>query len=224
MHKRVCLLICLAALTGIATASHARADVGDRDGDRDGYRDNVRLYGGLWLGFGGSADVDYSVDTPLGPFGAGGDDDRVTTIGGQVGFDIPIMRFLSLGAEARVGSFNTEALDDNDVDRSKLIDLDFKPRLTFPLRRSPIELYFTTPIGLTIPVLADDFGDGDAVDANPGWNLGIGGGINFWIARRFALNLEPMYLMHWFDLDVPVGGGEVKLQQFTLFFNAVFAL
>jgi hypothetical protein len=134
---------------------------------------------------------------------------------------LAVLRFLSLGGEARFGTFNTEAFADNDVDRSKLIDLDFKPRLTLPLRHSPIELYFTVPVGLTIPILADDFGGDDGIDGKLGWNLGIGAGINFWITRSFALNLEPNYLMHWFDLDVPVGSGSVKLQQFTLFLNAV---
>jgi hypothetical protein len=212
----------LVALFVFASASRASAEVGDRDGYRDGYRDNVRLYGGLWLGFGGKAEVDYT--GPLGIRASAPNDDEVTTIGGQVGFDIPVLRFLSLGAEARIGAFNTETLDDRGIDRSKLIDLDFKPRLTLPLRRSPVELYFTLPVGLTIPFLADDFGNGTAVDANLGWNLGIGAGINFWLTRSIALNLEPNYLMHWFDLDLPLGSGSVKLQQFTLFFNAVLAL
>ena len=151
-------------------------------------------------------------------------DAQLPTFGGQAGFDIPVLRYLSLGGEARIAAFNTEGLDDNDVDRSKLIDLDFKPRLTLPLKRSPFELYFTVPVGLTIPLLADDFGDGDTVDAKVGWNLGVGAGINVWLTHRVALNLEPNYLMHWFDLDLPVGSGSVKLQQFTLFLNAVFAL
>jgi hypothetical protein len=222
MYKRVCLLIGLASLTFFATLSSASADVRERDGYYDGYRDNVRLYGGLWLGFGGKLKTDYT--GPLGLVSVAGSDDQVTTIGGQVGVDVPIMRYLSLGGEARIGSFNGKTLDDRGVDRSKLIDLDFKPRLTIPLRRSPIEVYFTTPIGLTIPILADDYGDGTNFDAKVGWNLGIGAGLNFWLTRSFALNVEPMYLMHWFDLDVPTGSGSVKLQQFTIFLNAVFAL
>lgn len=217
MSKRVCLWICLVALS-VAIESRASADVGDRDG----YRDNVRLYGGLWLGFGGKAEADYR--GPLGIRASDTNNDQVTTLGGQVGVDVPVLRFLSLGAEARLGAFNSRYLDDRGVDRSKLIDLDFKPRLTLPLRRTPLELYFTVPVGLTIPILADDFGDGNNVDAKVGWNLGIGAGLNVWLTRRFALNLEPNYLMHWFDLDLPVGTGSVKLQQFTLFFNAVFAL
>jgi hypothetical protein len=209
----------VAALSVFSGASTASAD----DHDRDGYRADIRLYGGLWLGFGGEAEIEGAL---RGPFGLGEvrgstHPDQVTTLGGQVGFDIPVLRFLSLGGEARFGTFNTETFADNDVDRSKLIDLDFKPRLTLPLRHSPIELYFTVPVGLTIPILADDFGGDDGIDGKLGWNLGIGAGINFWITRSFALNLEPNYLMHWFDLDVPVGSGSVKLQQFTLFLNAV---
>jgi Outer membrane protein beta-barrel domain len=211
MSKRVCLFVCLVALSVLASASPAFADHG-----------SVRLYGGLWLGFGGKAEVDYT--GPLGIRASAPNDKQVTTVGGQVGVDVPVMRFLSLGAEARFGAFNSKYLHDNRVGRSKLIDLDFKPRLTFPLPRLPLELYFTTPIGLTIPVLADDFGNGSTVDAKPGWNLGIGAGLNFWLTRRVALNVEPNYLMHWFDLDLPVGSGSVKLQQFTLFFNVVVAL
>jgi hypothetical protein len=222
MHRRVCLLICLATLTVLMIRSRAAAYVGDRAGDRDEYRDDVRLYGGLGLGFGGKLETDAT--GPLGLLRVDSDDDLITTVGGQVGVDVPVLRYLSLGAEARIGAINGQTLDDRGVDRSKLIDLDFKPRLTLPLRRSPLEFYFTVPIGLTIPILADDFGDGDAIDAKLGWNLGVGAGLNFWLTHRLALNVEPMYLMHWFDLDLPAGSGSVKVQQFSLFLNAVFAL
>jgi hypothetical protein len=222
MHRRVCLLICLATLTVLMAHSRAAAYVGDRAGDRDEYRDDVRLYGGLGLGFGGKLETDAT--GPLGLLRVDSDDDLITTVGGQVGVDVPVLRYLSLGAEARIGAINGQTLDDRGVDRSKLIDLDFKPRLTLPLRRSPLEFYFTVPIGLTIPILADDFGDGDAIDAKLGWNLGVGAGLNFWLTHRLALNVEPMYLMHWFDLDLPAGSGSVKVQQFSLFLNAVFAL
>jgi len=210
--------ICAAALSLFGFTAQASADVDDHYEDRDGFR----LYGGLGLGFGGEAEIDYR--GPLGLIDVGGSSDLVTSVGGQVGFDIPVIRYLSLGGEARFLSFNSEALDDNDVDRSKLIDIAFKPRLTFPLRRSPVEFYFTVPVGITFPILADDFGDGDAIDGEVGWNLGVGAGVNFWLTRRIALNLEPSYLMHWFDLDLPTGSGDLALKQFTLFANVVFAL
>jgi hypothetical protein len=218
MLHRVTLLICAAALTLLQTSSRAAAD----DWDDDDI-DDVRIYGGLGLGFGGTAEIDAN-----GPFGlgeAGGEDDLVTSIGGQVGFDIPVMRYLSLGGEARLLTFNTDGFDDNDVDRSKLLDIDFKPRVRFPIHKTRLELYAALPVGITVPFLADDFGDDDNLDGKVGWNLGIGAGLNYWITRGFALNVEPMYVMHWFDLDGRAGSSaDVALRQFTIFVNGVVAL
>lgn len=166
------------------------------------YDDNVdptRLYGGVWLGFGGDADVD-------------GDNqfagDLETTVGGQIGLDAVVSRYFSLGGEARFGRVKWKQFDG-----SKLIDLDFKPRLRLPLTNAPIELYATTPVGLTIPRLRDvDM----APAANTGWNVGVGAGINLFLTDDFGLNAEPMWIMHDF--------GPYRIQQFSLFLNAVLAL
>lgn len=179
-----------------------------RDWDDD-YRgvDPTRLYGGVWLGFGGDAEFD-------------GDDqfagDLDTTLGGQFGVDVVVLRHLSLGGEARIGASKWIRTGD----RTKLIDLAFKPRLRFPLGRSPLELYFSVPVGITIPRLAD--GGPPGADGKAGWNLGVGGGLNFWITDSFGLNVEPMWLVHRFKVDSD-GDYQYTLKQFSLFLNAAFA-
>lgn len=193
MHRHVRVLIAVAALSLFGAASRAAAD--DYDDDRI---DPTRLYGGLWLGFGGDAEVD-------------GDDnfagDLETTVGGQLGLDRVMSRYFSLGAEARFGRVKWKAFNG-----SKLIDLDIKPRLRIPLR-APIELYAAVPVGITIPRLRDV---DNAPDDSVGWNVGAGAGINFFITDDFGLNAEPMWLMHYF--------GDYRLKQFSLFLNAVLAL
>ena len=165
MRRDVCFLVAVAALTLFGTTHSAAA----QDYDDDSV-DPTRLYGGVWLGFGGDAEVD-------------GDDqfsgDLETTVGGQIGVDRVISRYFSLGGEARFGRARWKQFDG-----TKLIDLDIKPRLRLPLRRS-IELYAAVPVGLTIPRLRDV---PNAPDSSTGWNIGAGGGINFFITDDFGLN------------------------------------
>jgi hypothetical protein len=67
MTSRFGFSICLAALLLFGLQSPAAADV-DVDDDRD--RNGVRLYGGLWLGFGGELEIDGR--GPLGPINVSG--------------------------------------------------------------------------------------------------------------------------------------------------------
>ena len=111
-------------------------------------------------------------------------------------------------AEARFGRVQWKQFNG-----SKLIDLNFKPRLRLPLTNAPIELYATTPIGLTIPRIRDV---DSAPDGSTGWNVGAGAGLNLFLTDDFGLNAEPMWIMHDF--------GDYRLKQFSLFLNAVLAL
>ena len=190
------------ALTCVAATSSAQAR--DYPQDRVG---PTRLYGGLWLGFGGDAEFDGDREF-AGKLKA--------TLGGQFGVDVVVVRYLSLGGEARIGASKWMRTGD----RTKLIDLDFKPRLRLPISRTPIELYFTTPVGVTVPRLGD--GAPPGVEGKAGWNLGVGGGLNFWVTRSFGLNVEPMWLMHRFKTDGP-GAPDYTLKQFSLFLNAAVA-
>lgn len=199
MSRNLCVLLCAAALSLLGGVSNASADLDDND-----RYDPRRLYGGLWLGFGGDAEID-------------GDDnfagDLETTVGGQVGLDWVTARYLSLGFEGRIGAVKWKA-----ADRSKLIDLDFKPRLRFPLDNAPVELYLTLPVGLTIPRLGD-IGEQDG-DGDLGWNIGGGAGVNVFFTESFGLNAEPIWIMHKFG----AGPGDYTIKQFSLMLNAVIAL
>jgi len=202
MRIRLNLRFTAVLLTLLGLSSVALADDFDDRYDRD----RTRIYGGLWLGFGGDIEV-HGYD--VGDLGK--------TIGGQGGVDVIVARYLSLGGELRVGGFDVGNYDD----RSRLIDLDFKPRLRFPLRRTPLELYGTIPIGLTIPRLADIDGVGDE---NIGWNVGFGGGLNWFITHNFGLNVEPIYMLHFFGVDGTDGNDDVTVKQFAILINAVFAI
>jgi hypothetical protein len=193
----------LVTLLGLSSAALA-----DDFDDRYERRDRTRIYGGLWLGFGGDIEVE-GFPNPIGELGK--------TIGGQTGVDVIVARYLSLGGEVRIGGFDIGNYDD----RSRLIDLDFKPRLRFPLRNTPLELYGTIPVGLTIPRLADIDGAGDE---NIGWNVGFGGGLNWFVTHNFGLNVEPIYMLHYFGLDGTDGNDDVTVKQFAILINAVFAI
>jgi hypothetical protein len=151
--------------------------------------------------------------------------DLATTYGAQLGVDAVVFRFFAIGGEARFAAFNLEAADERGVDRSFLLDFDVKPRLRFAIARERMEFYFSTPLGLTVPILADDIDAGGSIDGKPGFNLGVGGGFTFFITDRFGLNVEPMYVMRWFGVEGPGGiDADLQMRQFTLFTNVVLAL
>lgn len=201
MPKYAYALFLSSLLAVFAAASPAAAD------DHTNLIPDTRLYGGLWLGFGGDADW----DAPGANVGS-----LETTVGGQVGLEQVLARYFSLGAEVRFGSVKWKA-----ADRSKLIDIDVKPRLRFPLRGTPLELYATVPVGLTIPRLAD-VDDGN-LDGKVGWNWGVGAGLHVLLTDHFGLNVEPIWMQHHFKVD-GLGSEDVfKVKQFSLLANAVLA-
>lgn len=197
MRRHVCYLFMAATLVMFSASKASARNYEEVD--------PTRIYGGLWLGFGGNAD---------GQFGGHYD----STLGGQFGFDAVVSRFVSLGAEARIGASKWEKLRD----RSKLIDLDFKPRLRLPLRGTPIELYIAVPVGLTIPRLSDAVDPGTNLgNGKAGWNFGVGPGINLFLGDTFGINAEPIWMFHKFKDDAH---HEYTLKQFSILLNLVLAL
>ncbi len=198
MSRHVQWMLVACALVFIGSATRAKADY---------HYDPTRLYGGVWLGFGGDIEVD----------GYGDAGDLGKTIGGQFGVDYRFLRLLSLGAEVRIGGFDVDGFDK----RNRLIDLDFKPRLYLPLN-APVEIYATVPIGLTIPRLADI--DGRGADTNVGWNVGVGPGINVFLGHGIGLNVEPIWMFHHFSYDASIANGDITVKQFAILINLLFGL
>jgi hypothetical protein len=216
------LALCISLTQSSARAQH------------DESRHPLRLYLGPGFGFGGESETDAEVAVGAGGIGFGleldGEEDLITTLGAQFGAEYVLHRYFALGGEFRFSATNTEGGDDADFDRSMLYDIDLKPRVRYPLASVPLELYFTLPVGLTIPRLSDDLSDrlDDRLDENIGWNLGIGAGLTYFLTSRIGINLEPMWLMHWFSVEAraPLISSDVdfRLRQFRLFANLVIAL
>src|SRR4051794_30275327 len=97
MSRHVSVL-CLSTIVAFFVAVSPAAAQGD-----DNLIDDTRLYGGLWLGFGGDADLDGD-----GDFGG----DLKTTVGGQFGLEQVIARYLSIGAEVRIGAVKWNSTGD----------------------------------------------------------------------------------------------------------------
>jgi hypothetical protein len=166
----------------------------------------TRLYGGVWLGFAGRSE--YAGDS-YRPYGA-------STVGGQFGVDVVgFHEIFSLGAEIRFGAAKSSA-----GERSNLLDVVVKPRLRLVPDNCPLEFYFTVPVGFTMPRVRDTSSD---ANANIGWNLGVGGGMNLFFSEHFGINVEPMWLTHRFKVDGG-DGGKLKISEFALFLNAVLAI
>jgi hypothetical protein len=179
---------------------------------------HLRLLAGAHFGIAGELEPDRD-DSPFD------DADLATTYGGHFGVDAVVFRFFAIGGEARFSAFNTENAEARDVRRSFLLEFDVKPRLRLAVARERVEFYFTTPLGLTMPILSRDINADGRLDGKPGFNMGIGGGFTFFFTERFGLNVEPMYVMRWFEVEAPNGVDiELRMRQFTLFTNAVIAL
>lgn len=174
---------------------------------------DARLYGGLWLGFAGELDAGRG-----DRLGLVGSRELTTSLGGQAGLEFVLLRHVAFGGEVRVGRFNTRGGDAADVDRSWLIDIDFKPRFRVVPPRLPLDIYATLPIGMTIARFAKQLPD---YDEKLGWNIGAGAGLTVFVTHSIGLNVEPIWLMHRFKVETPSGNVPVTLQQFSLLLNAV---
>lgn len=193
----------------------------DMDGAAAGSAGPLRFYGGFRIGFGGEVEND-----PDG--GTSSDDDLLATPGLQLGADYVLMDYFAAGAELRFGWTNSDFRDDNDVGRDLFVDIDVKPRGRYQLSNIPLEVYATLPLGLTLIATNDDTEDltgGNELSQGPGFNLGIGGGATYFFSDHLGVNAEMAYLLYWWGAEVDNGGeSDLSAGQFTLFFNAVYAL
>ncbi len=233
MNRTLSAIAITLGLTGLTVQASAQDDVAlqeqgmvelsDAPAGSAGAQGNLRLYGGLRLGFGGETDVELK--------GVSGSfhDDLLTTFGGQVGADYVVMDYFAIGGELRLASVTTEGADDADADRTMFIDAVVKPRGRYALADVPLELYGTLPLGVTFINLGDDVDDNTS--AGPGFTLGVGAGATYFFTDNLGINAEMAYLMYWFgtetDLPGPVARkteADTSFGQFSLFANLVYAL
>ncbi len=175
----------------------------------------VGVYGGLILGAGGELDPDDA-----------GEEDLEPTLGFVTGLDYLLTRFTPYAAvagELRLASFNTDALDSAGRDRSWFLDIVVKPRARYAFNER-LEAYATLPFGLSYFIISDDW----SADGGVGFNLGIGPGATFMISELFGVNLEALYLWHWYEAESSVYGGpqetNVRLGQLTFLASVMMKL
>jgi hypothetical protein len=178
----------------------------------------LRILGGLHFGGGGDLRID--------PDGGGGtlESSLAPVVGLQGGVDYVMMDYFALGGELRATFFNTSDGADGDLGRSTFIDLDVKPRGRYVFD-FPLEVYGTLPMGLTIAAINDDWN----ADGGAGFNLGFGGGANYFFTDKIGVNAEMAAIWHWFGAEYPTGFGTsvdaaLRTAQFYMFLNFVYAI
>jgi hypothetical protein len=212
MHARFALIfLCALALSSTALAQ-------DLENSDDGY-----LAPKLVLGFGGEVEID-----PEGPGSV--DDDLELTYGLGAAYMAPLHQYFALGGQLIVASWQNEAGEEFDVDRSSYVDVSVVPQLKFPVSDS-VELYASIPVGLTFNFLGED----EDVDAGTGvgFNLALMLGARFAIGESWGLLGEIGYAYHSFthtvEVEVPVAGAvesdvDVSLGQIGLNLGVWFSL
>ncbi len=160
----------------------------------------LSVYAGLVLGAGGEIDS-----------GSAGEDDLEPTLGFVTGLDYLLTRYTpyaAVGGELRLASFNTDYGDSLGHDRSWFLDLVAKPRGRYAFSEK-LEVYLTLPFGLSYFMISDDWSE----DGGVGFNLAIGPGATFMINELFGVNLEALYLWHWFEAESSAYGAQQEIDE-----------
>jgi hypothetical protein len=185
----------------------------------------LRILAGMHFGGGGELRSD-----PDGP-GPTSESSLRPLIGLQAGVDYVLMKYFAIGGEFRFTRFNTNDYDDLDIGRSTFIDIDVKPRGRYAFD-FPLEVYGTMPMGLSFAALNGDIEEFPGVNdasGGAGFNLGFGGGANYFFTDKFGVNSEMLAVWHWFGTEIETVGGlsgeaSNRTAQFYFFINGIFAL
>jgi hypothetical protein len=187
----------------------------------------LRILGGLHFGGGG----ELRSDPEVGPTS---EDSLRPIVGLQAGADYVMMDYFAIGGEFRLSWFNTTDYDDLDIGRSLFVDINVKPRGRYVFD-FPLEVYGTLPMGLSIAALSNDIEEAAAgvgitdIKGGAGFNLGFGGGANYFFTDKLGVNSEMLAVWHWFGSEVETTFGtsteaKNRTAQFYLFLNFVYAL
>ena len=150
-------------------------------------------------GFGGELDgeireVDDEGEEPSEPNELD-DADMEMTQGLGAEFAHAVQENVLVGGRLSLNWVNTDPLDDDDIDRSMLLNVDIVPRGRLPLSGVPIDLYLAVPVGLTVNFPNDDL-DADfflgetEFGTGVSWNLSVLGGATYWFGSSVGIFAE----------------------------------
>lgn len=191
----------VAAVAGLALALPA---VASADADS-----SPRIIGAF--GFGGGGEADFDVPGP------DYHQDLDSTLGLNARFEMPLWKYVSLGAWLEWSAFSRDhGLDD---DRDHFFDFDpyVRGRYNYRIRRGlDVEFSLSLPLGFTV----GSFDETD--DTFFGFNLGALGGATLWLKDRFGVMFEAgVRHHHVFEGDRDI---DVTMTQFRAYLGAAMLL
>lgn len=189
-----------------------------------------KLFIGASTGHNGEFEGDFDTDVPFGIFDRDVDDNMETTWGGFLHYENPVHRHFAVGARFGFIGFNTEDLADEDWSRNWALNADIAPKLRFPIPRAPVELYATTPVGLSVLFASETWEDED-IEFDPGisWNLSVLGGASVLFTDEIGVFAEGGWMLQNVNWDGETSDGAVNIDlegdfsQFALNFGVVLA-
>lgn len=138
---------------------------------------NVRIPFFVKLGFAGSLSASAD-DRDLGSA------DLNPTVGGGAGVTFVIARFFGIGPRLSINRLQADGADvgDNGI---LAVDLAIAPQVRFPFSNGRLAVYGVVPFGVTVFQ-----SEADDSESEVGFNLGLMGGFEFFLGRRFGLFAE----------------------------------
>lgn len=199
--NKVILLFSLALAAGIASVPVEAA----------AQTDSTRIHAGATFGLGGELKTEFDNDNIEAD-----DADLVTTYGGHLGIEVPLIDLFTIGAELGLNGWNREDADDNDYDRNLQLDVLVRPKL----RLTPLDLlevYAVVPFGYTHFIPSDDKSfaigrfTGD-LEGGPGFAIGGAAGATLFLLDHLGVTAEVGYLFRRYretlKVDAVLLGGE----------------
>ena len=164
---------------------------------------------GFHLGFAGTVERD-DVESDL-----------VSTLGFNLRGDVPVERYLLLGAFFQFGAWRADI--EPEPDRNYYIDIDFFLRGRIPIvtDSANFQIWGGVPIGLTLDILGEDAPGISGLGL--GWNVGalFGGAIHF--SPKFGLFAELGWMQHRMSHDAETGSDlDFRLGQWNTNLGFVF--
>jgi hypothetical protein len=177
------------------------------------------------VGLGGEAvlngDVDYN-------------DDLQATAGVVTEFEMPVVRWYTIGVEVGAHAWRTDLADSWQIDRNILLDVSMVNRLRATWgHHSHGAFYVAAPIGATVSIARDAYGSaagmvsGDGpIELGPGGGLHVGGrlGLQFFLGKVFGFIFEGGYDYRLLRHEVDGGDHvQVRFGQWVLQGGVAFA-